>query len=113
MCRGQLQNPDMNRGREPGSAGIPAGGKAPIFRQDAGAPRAGSWKAPIRFFACIGTMNLQRATPSFTFIVPPAGLPAKAAHASGPDRLKPELRESDSLQAIGFGHWRNQIRDRA
>src|SRR5919109_1833402 len=54
---GFLSNPEVNRGHGPGSAGIPAGGKAPIYRQDAGAPRAGSCAACTTSWPRIGTMN--------------------------------------------------------
>src|SRR5205823_2761750 len=56
-----------------------------------GFENCGSWKAPFRFFARIGTMNPSGS--SGRFGVPPSG---------GPDRLKPGLQT--------FGSWRAPFR---
>src|SRR3989442_146638 len=55
-------------------------------------PGSGSWGAPFRFFACIGTMNVSGSCHRYG--VPPSG---------GPDRLKPGLQTGGSWKASGRG----------
>src|SRR5438046_3889588 len=60
-----LQNSDVNRSHEP--VGIPLNRPSGTFSPIGGEGRdegGGSWKAPFRFCACIGTMNHPLTRPS-------------------------------------------------
>ena len=82
-CIGTMNPPLTPPGR--GTDKTQTNARSPLGR---GRGWVGSWKAPFRFFECMGIMNL--SVGRHLFGVPPSG---------GPNRLKPGLRTGGSWKA--------------